>query len=187
MEYLIGSNGIFVRAIRPEFQVILPVVADPCIFKGLSAIQPQISLTCKVPESLLLEMWREACIACPNEVLFHLILESNQWRLIIPEQATSTTSCTPVVGQTSSQHAAIEVHSHGMMSASFSPTDDLDERSCFRIFGVMGKVRSPSPQLQLRVGVFGHCWVIPLESVFETSSDTFMRSVIPSLNFYTLS
>ena len=47
-----------------------------------------------------------------------------------------------------------EFHSHGGSRAFFSATDDRDEQG-FRIYGVVGRLDTPLPELRLRVGV---CW-----------------------------
>jgi hypothetical protein len=63
------------------------------------------------------------------------------------------------------------------MSAHFSPTDDADECHGFRIYGVFGKVRSIRPEMQFRVGLFGHFWQVPATSIFELSADVFVDDV----------
>ena len=54
-----------------------------------------------------------------------------------------------------------EFHSHGSSRAFFSTTDNEDEQG-FRIYGVAGRLDTPQPELNLRVGVYGHfaplCW-----------------------------
>ena len=48
-----------------------------------------------------------------------------------------------------------EFHSHGTSRAFFSKTDDRDEQG-FRVYGVVGRLDDPEPELRLRVGVYGH-------------------------------
>ncbi|MDX2241669.1 MAG: hypothetical protein NW224_13375 [Leptolyngbyaceae cyanobacterium bins.302] len=57
------------------------------------------------------------------------------------------------------------------MPAYFSPTDDTDECSGFRIYGVLGKVREVRFEILLRVGLFGHGWAIPVQQVFDVDAN----------------
>lgn len=180
LEYLIGSNGIFARAIRPGLDVLMPVAHTQPI-KGLATLTPFATIAPKVPEALLIEMWRRSCQACANpdhplEILFHLLWVEGDWQLVVPEQEQSRLHCRPIRidGDSSAVQAVIEVHSHHQMSAHFSPTDDADECHGFRIYGVFGKVRSIRPEMQFRVGLFGHFWQVPATSIFELSADVFV-------------
>ncbi len=46
--------------------------------------------------------------------------------------------------------ALVEVHSHHAMGAYFSATDDPDE-TARRVYGIMGRLDSPLPEIALRV------------------------------------
>ena len=48
-----------------------------------------------------------------------------------------------------------EFHSHGRHRAFFSATDDRDEQG-FRVYGVVGRLDTSTPELTLRLGVYGH-------------------------------
>ncbi|MDX2241539.1 MAG: Mov34/MPN/PAD-1 family protein [Leptolyngbyaceae cyanobacterium bins.302] len=183
LEYLVGSNGIFARAVRPGLEVLLPVAHTQSL-KGLATLTPFVTVTPKVPEALLIEMWRRSCQACadpahPLEILFHLLWVEREWQLIVPEQEQSAAHCCPLHTDSTSSatQAVIEVHSHHQMPAYFSSTDDADECHGFRIYGVFGKVRSVRPEMQFRVGLFGHFWQIPATSIFELSGDSFVEDV----------
>jgi hypothetical protein len=65
----------------------------------------------------------------------------------------------------------VEVHSHGNLPAYFSPTDDTDECSGFRIYGVLGNVKASQPEILLRVGLFGHGWTVSVPQVFEVNAN----------------
>ncbi|MBF2028330.1 MAG: hypothetical protein IGS48_16450 [Oscillatoriales cyanobacterium C42_A2020_001] len=57
------------------------------------------------------------------------------------------------------------------ISPYFSPTDDTDECSGFRVYGVLGKVREVQFEILLRVGLFGHGWTIPVQQVFDVDTN----------------
>lgn len=184
LEYLVGSNGVFARASRPGIAVLMPVSRHEQPLKGLAKIDPHLTVSPSVPEALLLEMWRLSCQSCTDaeqsmELLFHLLWVEGQWQLIVPEQVQESTSCRPLHTDrdSSTNRAAIEIHSHGRMAAFFSTVDDQDESSGFRLYGVLGKVRSVHPEIMLRVGLFGHCWHVPLTQVFALEGSGFMQDL----------
>jgi hypothetical protein len=56
------------------------------------------------------------------------------------------------------------------MSPRFSTDDDGDETG-FRIFGVIGYInpaRDHWPMINLRLGIYGDWWPLPVERIFET-------------------
>ena len=59
-----------------------------------------------------------------------------------------------------------EFHSHGTSRAFFSVTDDRDEQG-FRIYGVAGRLDTDRPELNLRVGVYGHFAPVQWSQVFD--------------------
>jgi PRTRC genetic system protein A len=184
LEYWVGQNGIFARAARPGIEVLTPLgYHQPA--KGLVSLDPYLKVEPLVPGELLLHVWVAACQASDPatdhllEALFHLVWFQGHWQLVTPEQKQDKTSCQPIdtSADSSTCNATIEIHSHGAMEAFFSPTDDRDESSGFRLYGVMGKVRSPRPQMLMRVGLFGHCWHVPLAWVFALKGGCFFEDL----------
>jgi hypothetical protein len=53
------------------------------------------------------------------------------------------------------------------MRARFSVTDDADEATGFRIYGVVGRIFS-KPEIALRVGCHGHFLPIAVDDLFES-------------------
>ena len=73
------------------------------------------------------------------------------YQLVVPPQAGTSTS----VAYRPPDGVVVEFHSHGRSRAFFSATDDRDEQG-FRIYGVVGRLNTPRPELSLRLGVYGH-------------------------------
>ncbi|PSB49217.1 hypothetical protein C7B80_03200 [Cyanosarcina cf. burmensis CCALA 770] len=184
LEYWVGQNGIFARAARPGIEVLMPLGYHQPL-KGLVSLDPYLKVEPLVPVEKLLHVWVAACQATEPatdrllEALFHLVWVRGYWQLVTPAQKQDATSCQPIdtSADSSTCNAAIEIHSHGAMAAFFSPTDDRDESSGFRLYGAIGKVRSPTPQMLLRVGLFGHCWNVPLARVFNLKGGCFFEDL----------
>ncbi|HSF76672.1 MAG TPA: hypothetical protein VLA84_22955 [Microcoleus sp.] len=175
-EYLIGSNGIFVRAVRLGLEVIIPVEIFTASIRGLEPIEPLVRLTPgRIPQQILIQMWKESCIAAlaepPLQITFHIHQVQGQWRLVIPEQTQSSAKCRAIeYGLDSSYiNATVEVHSHNRMAAFFSGADDADEGG-FRIFVVLGRVTESSAEIICRVGVYRQFWHVPADWIFELPS-----------------
>ena len=59
-----------------------------------------------------------------------------------------------------------EFHSHGRHRAFFSATDDRDEQG-FRVYGVVGRLDKPEPELTLRLGIYGHFASLEWQQAFD--------------------
>jgi PRTRC genetic system protein A len=101
-------------------------------------------------------------VAASHEERFYAIRwKDEQYELVQPSQeATAASLAYSVV-----QGAVFEMHSHGRMGAYFSCTDNRDEQG-FRIYGVVGKLDHPMPEVNLRVGVYGHWAPVSWPEVF---------------------
>jgi PRTRC genetic system protein A len=183
--YIVDSLGIYAQATRPGLAVRIPVSVHQQPIKGLATLKPYLQLEPLVPEAILDEMWAQSCLAVPNEILFHLLLVDGEWQLHIPEQIQTAGTCEPIQkGIDSTTHQTlIEIHSHGAIGAFFSKTDDTDEQSGFRIYGVIGNVRN-APEIMLRVGVFGHAWHIPPGLIFDLKSECLLADQTVQQPFY---
>ena len=171
-EYVMASNGVFVRGRRTGLSVMLPVMSGPPTpLRGLVPVEPFVQLDHpRVPAELVDEMLEAALGAKdddlkPVEALFHLTWDACGSRLQMPPQERSIMSVKPIGHAPSYETAAVEVHSHHGMAARFSSTDDADEVG-FRIFGVLGEIFT-RPTLRVRVGLYGHYWEIPATWVFQ--------------------
>lgn len=190
LTYLLAGNGIFVSATRPNIEVLMPVCLSNQRIKGLPHLNAHFTITPRIPKELLLEVWRSSCNACTEsnaEILFHFHKQDTGWELQTPKQTQNQTSCQPTESgsHASHHHAVVEIHSHAVMPAFFSNADDVDETG-FRIYGVLGRVNTTKPEIQMRVGLFQHCWNIPAKTVFDIEPDFFMTdiSVLSECQFY---
>ena len=97
-----------------------------------------------------------------TERFFAVRWDGDAYRLVVPPQAGTATRLAyqPPAG------VVAEFHSHGGSRAFFSATDDRDEQG-FRIYGVVGRLDAPLPELRLRVGVYGHFAPVDWPQVFS--------------------
>lgn len=174
-EYVIAGNGIFVRARRPELEVLMPWAA--CHMRGLARLEPYLKLSVpRVPASLVSEIFAYANTVTNEqgervESLFYLRYHAHagHWQVIFPQQHATRTRVAPVDSGAGSpyEQALIELHSHHDLSigARFSDTDDRDEQNRLRIFSVIGHT-STRPEIRVRIGIFGHFREVDATEVF---------------------
>ncbi|GAP99732.1 hypothetical protein [Leptolyngbya sp. NIES-2104] len=169
-DYLIGSNGIFVRAERPDFSAIIPV--QSLSLPGLALVTPRLTLRRpRVGANLVTQMIAVAQTPQPFvETLFYLQWQED-WQLIVPSQLQTQSSVQPILSQTSNncyQTATIEVHSHPPNATEFS-AEDSKIATGFRIFAILTHLDT-APKLITRVGIDGIFWSIPTDWVFDVPS-----------------
>jgi PRTRC genetic system protein A len=166
--YVFADDGVWIHASKPGLLVRFQI-AD-CEIHGLQSTQEVFSMeTPRVPLAMTEELIRRARqeALADQEILFHLLYDG-EWNLVIPEQEAGSDHCRPTDTSENSSHdlALIEAHSHHNMEAFFSPQDDLDESTGFRIYAVVGGVLK-NPGIMVRVGCRGYFWPIPASWVFE--------------------
>lgn len=167
-DYLIASNGIFVRAERPDFSAIIPV--QSLLIPGLKSVAPRLTLRRpRISSKLVEQMVRLAQSPCPFvETLFYFQWNQDNWQLIVPPQIQSYSSVRPILPESVTndyQTATIEVHSHPPHARAFS-IEDTQIATGFRIFAILTDLES-DPKLITRVGIDGVFWSIPSHWVFD--------------------
>lgn len=167
-DYLVGGNGIYLRAKRPEFSAVVPWQTFRETLCGLDLIAPSFTLNVpKVPIELVRAMMEMAQEPEPFvETLFYFLWDKGEWHLIRPDQVGMMNEVRPIDPYCEShQKALIEVHSHPPGVNEFSSKDDQSAEG-FRLFGLITHLES-TPQLKMRVGIEQHFWEFPASEVFE--------------------
>jgi PRTRC genetic system protein A len=166
-DLVLDGAGVYLAAATPNLSIRIRVASASV--PGLPVVRMGVSLTHgRITEMLWSLIVDTARTAMPNEVLLAIVARepadgevlvgsagpyrlvepqldesgSGDWR---PQQASACrVRATPV------HDAIVEVHSHHAMRAYFSATDDRDETGR-RIYGVLGRLDGPHPEIALRV------------------------------------
>jgi PRTRC genetic system protein A len=163
-EYVIGANGVFVRARRAGLEALIWVASTRETIRGLAEVEPFVRLAHPLPARMLCRLVEMAYRSGNREILFYL--QANPWRIAVPDQIRTGGSVTPVDPFAGGADTLLEVHSHHSMVAFFSRIDDRDEQAGFRLFAVLGDLYR-RPTLLVRVGIYGHFWTIPASWIAE--------------------
>ena len=160
-DYVLGSGGVYVQS--QSGQLTARVLVAPGAVRGLAPVAEKVELTHgPIPASLFELGLRWFQDAPDTERFFAVRWDGDAYRLVVPPQAGTATRLAyqPPAG------VVAEFHSHGGSRAFFSATDDRDEQG-FRVYGVVGRLDTPLPELRLRVGVYGHFAPVEWSRVFD--------------------
>jgi len=167
-QYIVAGNGLFIRAEDSRLKALVQIA--PASLTGLPDLIPFAELKVdRVPGIWLHSILRSALRRMPNEAMYQFWWEgtshnavTHTWRCSMPDQTGSPTA----LRFTDDGEAVIDLHSHNSMPAFFSGTDDADEQG-LRIYAVIGRIDTDTPEIRVRVGVYGHHMPIPAELVFD--------------------
>ena len=161
-DYITAENGVHVQSGGAAITARIPVAEGH--LRGLAPVDRKVELKHGLIPSHLFELGLNWMLTTPTtEKYFALSWEGDSYHLLTPEQQGTGHS---VSYQTAKGTIAAEFHSHGGLTAFFSETDNQDEQG-LRIYGVTGRLNTNHPELQLRIGIYGHFDDLEWENVFE--------------------
>ena len=159
-DYVLGAGGLYVQSESAHLTARVTVAS--CTVRGLAPVTEKVQFAHgPIPASLFEVGLRWFQDDPDTERLFAVRWDGDAYRLVVPPQIGTGTrlAYVPPAG------VVAEFHSHGTSRAFFSATDDRDEQG-FRIYGVVGRLDTPLPELSLRVGVYGHFAPVDWPQVF---------------------
>ncbi|MBI2836115.1 MAG: Mov34/MPN/PAD-1 family protein [Chloroflexi bacterium] len=161
-DYILAGNGLFVKAQSPLLEATIMVA--PAEIRGLDVLERRILLTHgKIPGhlyDLAMSLFR---VDHHHERYAAIVWKNGEYCLEIPRQTVEAGSVEydPVA------NAVVDIHSHGVMNAFFSETDNHDEQG-LRIYMVVGRLDMLIPDMRIRLGVYGYFTEISLGEVFDS-------------------
>ena len=160
-DYVLGAGGLYVQS--ESANLTARMLVAPAQVRGLAPVTEKMELAHGPIPVHLFELGLRWFRQAPDtERFFAVGWDQGAYRLVVPPQAGTRASLTyrPPSG------VVAEFHSHGKHRAFFSATDDGDEQG-FRIYGVVGRLGAPLPELALRLGIYGHFAPLDWQQVFD--------------------
>jgi len=159
-DYILAGNGLFIRAENPLLRATVQIAGADV--RGLVPIMEKVELRKgKIPwyiyglalSTFLADRSRESYIAVTWE---------EGYRFRTPPQIADGCS----VRYERLPSTVLDFHSHGIIEAFFSTTDNEDEQGLC-LFMVAGELDRLVPGLKLRIGVYGYFRPVKLYEVFD--------------------
>ena len=160
-DYVLGAGGLYVQS--ESAHLTARALVAPAEVRGLAPVSEKLELAHGAIPAHVFELGLAWMLAAPGtERFFAVRWDGDAYRLVVPPQEGTGSSLTyqPPTG------VVAEFHSHGRHRAFFSDTDDRDEQG-FRVYGVVGRLEAPLPELTLRVGIYGHFAPLHWSQVFD--------------------
>lgn len=161
--YHVGRNGVFVAAENAHLALTLPVA--PGEIRGLLPIAPRLVLKHGTLPAVVWGAMVQIAAAVARherEVLFQVYWTAAGYALARPRVGSGV-----AVRYAPQPGVVLQLHSHHVMDAYFSDTDDRDEQG-FGLYGVLGRIGQEGrlPQVLLRAGCYGCFHPIAWSQVF---------------------
>lgn len=164
-DYLVGSNGVYIRAENPLISATIPVARGKV--RGLEPLAAKVELLGGKIPLIFYHLALSVPSAMPDiECCLLICWDGERYRFGLPPQQASATGLTymPQDG------TVVCIHSHGRMGAFFSGIDNRDEQGLC-IYMVVGKADQLYPEVKLRVGAYGYFAALNESEVFGGVSD----------------
>ncbi len=170
-DYVLGAGGLYVQS--ESAHLTARALAVPAKVRGLTPVTEKLALTHGPIPAHVFELGLVWLLAAPGtERFFAVRWDGDGYRLVVPPQEGTGSSLT----YRPPQGVIAEFHSHGRHRAFFSATDDKDEQG-FRVYGVVGRLDKPEPELTLRLGIYGHFAPLDWSQVFDGPPPSALRLV----------
>lgn len=160
-DYVLGSGGLYVQSESAHLTARVRIA--PAQVRGLAPVSEKLEMAHGPIPAHVFELGLGWMLAAPDtERFFAVRWDGDAYRLVVPPQEGTGSS----LAYQPPQGVIAEFHSHAGHRAFFSATDDRDEQG-FRIYGVVGRLDTPAPELTLRVGIYGHFAPLRWPQVFD--------------------
>ncbi len=159
-EYILAGNGVFIRA---ENHLIKATVAiAEASIRGLQPLQEKVELRPGRIPQYIYDLALSALMVNPYREQLVAVVWDEGYHLKVPPQEAGECG----IKYEKLPSTVLEFHSHGLMGAFFSHTDNLDEQGLC-IYAVAGKLDRLIPDVNMRVGVYGYFTPLKFSEVFD--------------------
>jgi PRTRC genetic system protein A len=159
-DYILAGNGVFIKAENSLIKAAVAIVETT--IRGLQPLQQSLEFRHgRIPRHIY-DLALSILMANPYREQLVVVVWDEGYRLKVPEQEAE--ECR--IKYETLPDTVLEFHSHGLMGAFFSHTDNLNEQGLC-IYAVAGRLDRLIPDVSMRLGVYGYFAPVKLSEVFD--------------------
>ena len=160
-DYILAENGVWIEAEGNLLAARVPVIHGQ--IRGLAPMEPVVVLRYGLVPQRFFDLALSAMLTDITKEHYVVVTWNDGYHFYVPEQERHGGGVKYEVGD----QVIVDLHSHGRMMSWFSTTDNKDELG-LKLYGVVGKL-DKTPEVRLRVGVYGYYHPVSWGEVFEGS------------------
>lgn len=169
--YLVAEDGLWIEVKRPWLHLLWPIAPSPAPLPyGPLRDAMEFAFGWPALEILAAQFRLDAILALPNEHAAWLVWDETaqvlRYRSVFATSAgpAGIAFIRPILAP--HEHLAVDLHSHGALSACFSATDDEDDAGEVKLCVVLGNLDRPDAQTQA-TRLCAHGIFIPFEEAAD--------------------
>ncbi len=176
--YVAGRDGLLYEIRETDYlQVIVPqpeVVELEPVPVGVTLKLPKIPGELLAQAIAFFRYFTELRVEASVNIVWNR--ETESYSQVCPEQTVSEMEAVVHYPEVTNQLMVVELHSHHVMEAGFSPKDDFHDQF-LRVYGVFGRLDQPIPAFEFRAGFNGQHYPVHVADLFE------LKGVSPEATF----
>ena len=172
--FLMAADGLWMEAKAPWGHAVMPISLINNVSFPYGPLKGEMefdTVNKKVPTDMIRLFWDQAKKTPDIERAAWVIYDSRfkTLRLQMLESNHATGSDIEYICPDLKDHESVlmDIHSHAMHSAFFSPEDDGDDKGAFRIAVVLGNLDKAEVTVVARLCMYGMFYDLPKPSVFN--------------------
>lgn len=162
-DYILAGNGLFIEAQDKSLEARIPV--ERCEVRGLAPLENKVILTYGSIPKRFFELALDIFLSDISTEHYVAVKAQGGYEFYMPIQDKTGGKVAYEVGD----NILLDIHSHGIMGAHFSGTDNKDELG-MGLFAVVGRL-DKIPVVKLRVGVYGYFEPLFWNEIFDGELD----------------
>jgi PRTRC genetic system protein A len=159
-DYILAGNGVFVRAENSLIKATVGV--SEATIRGLQPLQESVELRHGRIPQYVYDLALSVLMVNPYREQLVAVVWDGSYRLKFPTQENG--ECW--IKYQTLPDTVLEFHSHGLMGAFFSMTDNRDEQG-LGLYAVAVRLDRLIPDVNMRVGVYGYFAPLKFSEVFD--------------------
>lgn len=166
---LMASNGIWLEVCRAWFYARVPIAKPLSMATPYGLVSEALRFGFgKLPSAMVAQFIEQARVRSPNECAAWVVWnqQTGEWKLMMLEETSvgpgHVSVNLPTLGE--DEYMVMDLHSHGLLDAFFSSTDNDDDRGATKIAGVIGNLNKPEVTALFRLCANGVFLPLPFDS-----------------------